>query len=427
MKPDGGRGPASRYWIFLKQHPSLLGYGILLTLASSFGQTFFISLFVPSLLLEFGLSAAAFGSLYALATLGSALLLPAAGRGIDHIPLSRYTLLVLAGLCASALLLASAGSVFVLGLSLLGLRLAGQGLSPHTGLTAMARYVPASRGKALSIASLGFPLGEGTLPLLVAGLLNVAGWRTGWFLSAGVVAAVFLPLSVRWLRTSEIELDPRKIVRLPYEEEGGQTATSGRPTSNRHWTLSEVLRDGRFWLLLPASLLPPFWATGLILYQAPIAQIKGWSLTGMASAFVAYAVARIVSSLAVGGAIDRWSARVLFPAAVLPMGVGVVFLDVFTGLWAAFAYLGLLGTTTGLNSNLKTALWAELYGIRHLGAVKSLGTGMMVLSTAAAPLVVGVAVEQPDLVPALLRSAVVSVVVGSTLALIAVRQRRAHP
>jgi MFS family permease len=62
----------------------MLSFGVLLTLFSSFGQTFLISMFVPRLLETFQLNTAQFGLLYAAATITSALSLPFFGRLIDR-------------------------------------------------------------------------------------------------------------------------------------------------------------------------------------------------------------------------------------------------------------------------------------------------------------------------------------------------------
>lgn len=443
-------------WRFFQRRRPLLLYGVGLAAVSSFGQTFFISLFVPSFLEAFPLTPASFGILYALATLTGALLLPLTARWIDRIPLSGYTGAVLGTLALSALLVAGSGTVWMLGLGLLGLRLSGQGLSSHAGLTVMARYFSKERGKALSIATLGFPLGEAVLPLALAGFLAVAGWRLGWVVVAAVVLGVALPLILRLLRSAAVELDPLRLnvdggmdpdagtgkaeaghahtdrartgEASPGRHQGpvgpGARTPVGQPSTSGEWSASRVLRDRRFWLLVPAALLPPFWATGLILYQTSLASAKGWSLPMLASAFVGFALARIITSLAIGGGIDRYSARRLFPAAVLPMGLGVALLAMADGPWVAFAYLALLGATVGLSGTLKTALWAELYGIRHLGAIKSMEGTLMVVSTAAAPLVVGWALEDPGRLLPLLWSCVGTVVGGFLMARVGLAESR---
>jgi hypothetical protein len=82
---DGPHG--LMYLRFFLTHPRVLSFGVLLTLFSSFGQTFLISIFVPRLLIEFRLNTAQFGAIYAGATLASAASLPLlrASVGSGHI------------------------------------------------------------------------------------------------------------------------------------------------------------------------------------------------------------------------------------------------------------------------------------------------------------------------------------------------------
>lgn len=86
------------YLRFFFTHPRVLSFGVLLTLFSSFGQTFLISIFVPQLLETFNLTTAQFGALYASATLLSASSLAYFGRLIDRITLRTFSLSVGVGL-----------------------------------------------------------------------------------------------------------------------------------------------------------------------------------------------------------------------------------------------------------------------------------------------------------------------------------------
>ena len=52
----------------LRDSLPLLVFGLILTFFSSFGQTFLLSLYVPSIEALLGISNTAFGSLYAVAT-----------------------------------------------------------------------------------------------------------------------------------------------------------------------------------------------------------------------------------------------------------------------------------------------------------------------------------------------------------------------
>jgi MFS family permease len=53
----------------------------------------------------------------------------------------------------------------------------------------------------------------------------------------------------------------------------------------------------------------------------------------------------------------------------------------------------LLGLSQGANSTLPNAFWAEFYGTRSLGAIKSLATAVMVLGSAIGPGITGVLID----------------------------------
>ncbi len=110
---------------FIITHPRVLAFGLLLTLFSSFGQTFLISIFVPRILTSFGLGAGEFGMLYAAATVTSALCLPFFGRLIDRVPLRHFSLAVGIGLAVACFGMALSRNVPMLFISILVLRLTG--------------------------------------------------------------------------------------------------------------------------------------------------------------------------------------------------------------------------------------------------------------------------------------------------------------
>jgi hypothetical protein len=55
--------------------------------------------------------------------------------------------------------------------------------------------------------------------------------------------------------------------------------------------------------------------------------------------------------------------------------------------------MGLLGITMGVAATTGGALWPELYGVVHLGAIRSIATALMVVATAVAPGLVGVLMD----------------------------------
>ena len=176
----------------------------------------------------------------------------------------------------------------------------------------VARAYTAGRGKAVSIAGLGMPLGEAVLPLLAVGLAAVIGWRGSWLAFGLTLALVVLP-TVRWsLRTYQPDL-----------KSGEANSGDHRSSGQRQWSQVEVLRDPTFYLLLTSLLAPPFIITGLFFHQPFVAEAKGWSLPLLASGFIGYAAASVVAALAGGYLVDRWSARRLVPFFLLPLAASL--------------------------------------------------------------------------------------------------------
>ena len=61
-------------------------------------------------------------------------------------------------------------------------------------------------------------------------------------------------------------------------------------------------------------------------------------------------------------------------------------------IWA-WPYLLLLGLNVGMTYTGLTALWAELYGPKHLGAIRSLIVAITVLASALGPPVMGFMID----------------------------------
>jgi MFS family permease len=165
---------------FLAGNARWLGAAFLMTAFSGFGQTFFIALSAGDVRAELDLSNGAFGSLYMAATLGSALTLPTLGRVLDRFSVAQVAagVMVMLGLFCS--LMASATSIWMVGLALYGLRLFGQGMMSNTAMTAAGRWFDAQRGRAVAVIGLGFPVSEAIMPVSFVAIMTSFGWAGGW-------------------------------------------------------------------------------------------------------------------------------------------------------------------------------------------------------------------------------------------------------
>ncbi|MEM7169775.1 MAG: MFS transporter [Pseudomonadota bacterium] len=365
---------------FFRANGRLIAFGVFMCFCSSMGQTFFISLFGGEIRAAFGISHGTFGSLYAVGTLASAATIIWFGRLVDRWPLGVYGALVLAGLAVMCFLMSQVWSLVALTLTIYGLRLFGQGLAVHTAITAMARYFEAERGRAVSIASLGNTLGEALLPPLVVLAFVVMDWRFVWALG-GIGLVVLLPTIFILLKGQKERDSALK----------AQRQQSGAAARDRN--LKQALKDPVLWLLLPALFAPSFIFTGLIFHQVYLAESKGWPLSLLAGSYSIMAAASVLSLILSGWLVDRVTARRLVPWFLLPLGLACVALAFQDGFWVAPVFMALFGLNTGLAAVITGAIWAELYGVSHLGAIRAFGQAVMVFSSGLAPAILGLLID----------------------------------
>lgn len=367
------------YRTFVREQPVESAFGVGTTLSTSFGQTYFISLFVPSLVASLPISEAEFGSLYGVGTLLGALLLPFIAAHYDSTPLATYTRRVFWAVGFSALLFALTVHPIMLVVAVAGLRLTGPGLMTHVSNTTMAKGFEKRRGRALGLSSLGYPIGEAILPPVAATLLLFVEWRVLW----GLIAALYLfalPWGATWL-----------VARARFES---FVATDYDPTKNarkgklrRAWKL--MRSDRRFWWILPTQMLLPMLMTAVFLYQAPLAVSKGWNTTFMASLFSLFALCKAATSIWVGPRIDQHGAISLVGFVAVPVTLGMALISISSHPAAAVGFFILAGITGGTAGNVFTSVWAEFYGPKQLGAIKGLTGSLAVVSSAIGPVIAG--------------------------------------
>ena len=199
----------------------LLG-GLLLTIFSSFGQTYFIALFGTEIRAAFALSHGDFGAIYMFGTLASATALVWLGRVVDVYSVSAVAFWVCLSLSLACMAMSLVSSVWMLLLVIFMLRLFGQGMMSHIAMVAMGRWYSAERGRAVSITSMGFQIGSGVLPLIMVSLIAWIGWRASWVLAAALLVFIALPAIYLLMKTERI---PR-----------GQASIEAEASGLRQWT-----------------------------------------------------------------------------------------------------------------------------------------------------------------------------------------------
>lgn len=363
---------------FFRENARWLVGGFLLTFFSTTGQTAFISLSAGYVRSEYHLSNGGWGLIYMIGTLASALTLPHLGTLVDRFPVRRMVLFVGVMLAIAATAMALSRHVVFLVVAVYLLRLFGQGMMTHTAYTATARWFSAQRGRALSLVILGHNAGDAVFTNLFVIVALSLGWRNAWYVAAAALL-VALPLIFSLVA---VDRTPRASDPAP------------RVVDARDWTRAEVLRDPVFYLAMLGVVAPAFIVTVTLFHQVYLVELRGWSLEVFASAFIVLAVVNSVFTIISGQLIDRFSGVALLPFVLIPLGLACLVLGFVAAPWAPFAFMALTGMSNGLSTTLFGAIWPEIYGLRHLGAIRSLVVSAGVLASAAGPGLTGYLIDR---------------------------------
>ena len=357
-------------------------FGFIFTFFSSFGQSFFLGLFNPSIRETLSITHGQFGSIYASATLLSSFILIWLGKKIDDINISKFSFLVVILLAFSCFLFSKISSIIFLFFAILLMRFSGQGMMSHTATTTISRYFTKSRGKALSTGWFGLSTAEFILPVLIIYLLTLYDWKVIW-ISISLIIIFFLPLTSYFL-IKNLKLDSRESI-------------DEKNSSNQNikdWKRIEVIKDYRFYIICANMLAMPWIATGTFVYQSFILGSKNWGPFIIAQSFMVYSIMSVITLFISGFLIDKFTSRKILIYMNIPLLLSTIVIIYFNHPFTAFIFLGLIGISNGLANVLGSSTWAEIYGVKYIGSIKALTTALMVFATAFGTAFFGVLIDK---------------------------------
>jgi MFS family permease len=385
----------------LRREPRALAFGLMHMLAATVGQTFVISLFLPGIKASFGLGNAEVSLLFTITTLVSAAALWKIGARIDRADIARYALWCGVFLALACALVAAARELTLLVVGFFCLRLAGNGLLTHVALTATARHFTRARGLALALVMLGSSLGEASLPALLVPLIGVWGWRAS-LVATGGFALILVGVAAAAIRNESGFRNPATGASIP---------AAARSTAIRRSTHAGNRKY--FVMTAPLFIAMPMIATATVFHQALVAEAKGVSLQWFAVSFIAFAAARVASSLAIGPLVDRTGSAWLFCVHLAPLAAGTAALLLFSSAWVVPVYWFCAGIASGMGGVLQMTVVAERIALARLGAARSRVAAATIVASAVGPLLFGLALAAGASVPFILWVSV-AVLIGAT-------------
>ena len=228
---------------------------------------------------------------------------------------------------------------------------------------AVAGWFERSRGLALGLTMTGVPASAALVTPLLQMIIDSYGWQAGYLFLAALAVGVGLPISM-WL-----------IRDCPRPPDATQDAGSD-------W--SAIARSKGFWLLV-LSLLPVNAAgTGLMSQMAPLLTDQGLTAATAAWLLSLFAGSVLVSRVAAGWAIDRFSPRLVAAIVTAAPAIGCAALLLGdNSLWVAMAALVLIGVQQGAEIDLVGYLLARMFGLKNYASAYGVCVASLGLSGAA--------------------------------------------
>lgn len=368
------------------------------------GQTYSVSMFIDSYILEFGWSRSYVSSLYSMGTLAAGMILPLVGRLVDRFG-SRIMVTALAAVFGLVCLyMSTVGSPLMLLIGFLLVRLLGQGSMTLTSSTLVPQWFVQKRGRALSLMVLGGTISSAAVPLINTWLIRAFDWRLGWQVWGILLWAIMVPMA--WFlirnRPEDLGLRPDNITgqaaKTPEENSPKPDITStGVSQEDDAWTVGEAMRTRSFWLLMFCTTIPAAVNTGLTFHLTSIMRSSGFSLdfapTMAALVLSTVALTQLPFNFVAGFLADKYKPHYLVAAAFAGQLLSLIFLLFLRSPSQAIAFGVLWGVLHGFYAINNGVIWPSYFGRRYLGSIRGMAMTAMVIGSAFGPLPFGIAFD----------------------------------
>jgi len=267
--------------------------------------------------------------------------------------------------------------------ALIGALGAGANALPY--LRTISAWFDRRRALALGIAMGGSGTGYVYMPPAVQYMIANHGWRSAWFMLAGVTLVVAVPLVYFLLREAPSAKD------LAGRDEVRPHAASA--TSATHIPLPLLLKRPLLWQLFIIFCLLSFSLYGVLSHLVPMLQDRGMSAGSAALVQSTLGAALVASRVLIGFAMDRFFAPFVAIACFLLTAIGLALLAGGAAGPLAFVAVTFIGVSMGAEIDMLAFLTGRYFGVENFGQVYGILFASFVLGTSTGPVVYGMAFD----------------------------------
>jgi predicted MFS family arabinose efflux permease len=242
------------------------------------------------------------------------------------------------------------------------------------------------RALALSIVSVGSVVGSTFIPPINTFINNTIGWRTTWFIWAGALLLIFVPVILLFLKNKPkdvgLEVDNQRLTKEEKIEEKQKGIEND-------WELSEALKTRTFWFMAISTAIPAFINTGLFFHLYSIIESNGLNESTAAIILSLYGALSFIFSFVAGYVLDRIKVRYVLVVSFIVQFLNIILLINATSVILAIIFGINLGIIAGFQRVSRKVIWPNYYGKKALGSISGFTMTTLVIGTSLSPLIIG--------------------------------------
>ena len=325
---------------------------------------------------EFGWSRAQVSFAASLGTLLGGFSQPVFGWIFDRIGGRRLIIWGLSAFGLATVLLAFTNGILYLTLVFgVLMALAGSAGTFNTGVALVSKWFRRRRATAVAIVSAGGSLSGMIFVPFTAVLIPLTGWRGAWVALGLITLCLAVPTAFLILRDKPPEDSAAADGAADGETNGGGAAggvssDERGPLAARRWM--DALGSAPFWQISAGYFVCGVTTAMISTHFVPYAVEEGFTAQQGALAFSLLSGINVLGVMGAGMLGDRLGRKNVLCAVYLTRAAAFAILLTVPGLWGLFGFAIVSGFSWFGTVPLTTALTAEVYGLRNLGALSGL-------------------------------------------------------
>jgi MFS family permease len=360
-----------------------VGYGwvvvviaALLMTATLPGRTHGLGLITEPLLANLGIERTLFGRINLVTCLlGSAFCVPA-GFVLDRFGFrvaSAGTVLVL-GLAVIGM--ATAQSVLALTLWLLLVRGVGQSALSIVSMAAIGKWFRGRRlGIAMGVYAVLLTFGFIGSVVWLGAAVEKSGWRTAWSQLGWILLVGVLPLCLLFARNAPTTTD----------EGGDLTDDRASESSALNFQFGQAIRTPAFWVVAVGAAAFNFVWSAVTLFNQSILEEHGFDSHAAVIVMAILVGTGLIANLAGGALIRRERVGLLLGVGLAILSLALFWFPQARTMPGLLVYAAGIGIAGGLLTVVFFAAWGSLFGRAHVGRIQGLAQLITVVASAVGP------------------------------------------